>query len=160
MSYVDSNLMNGEVVMHRAKLHKILFLWPGIVALVAFILGLWILVHPQYKLMSAGISFLVGIIFLLSPYVQYVTSEYAVTNKRVVVKVGLISRQTLETLLQKIEAISVDQTVVGRMLNYGSITIIGTGGTRETFLNIADPLGFRRAVQEQTDALENPQSDK
>jgi len=158
MSYVDSNLMNGEVVMHRAKLHKIMFVWPGLVALVAFVLGIWILINPQYKILYAGISFLVGITFLLSPYVQYVTSEYAVTNKRVIVKLGLISRRTLETLLPKIEAVSVDQTIMGRMFNYGSIIIIGTGGTRESFMNIADPLGFRRAVQEQTDALDNPKA--
>jgi len=150
--------MNGEVVMHRAKLHKIMFVWPGLVALVAFVLGIWILINPQYKILYAGISFLVGITFLLSPYVQYVTSEYAVTNKRVIVKLGLISRRTLETLLPKIEAVSVDQTIMGRMFNYGSIIIIGTGGTRESFMNIADPLGFRRAVQEQTDALDNPKA--
>ncbi len=158
MSYVDSNLMNGEVVMHRAKLHKVLFVWPGIVALVAFILAIWILIHPTYHALYALASLAVGAIFLLSPYVQYITSEYAVTNKRVIVKVGLVRRQTLETLLQKIEAISIDQSVLGRMLNFGTITIIGTGGTRESFMNIADPLSFRRAVQEQTDALDNPKS--
>lgn len=158
MSYVDSNLMNGEVVMHRAKLHKILFVWPGVVAFVAFIGAVWILIHPAYNALYAVACLAVGAIFLLSPYVQYITSEYAVTNKRVIVKVGLIRRQTLETLLQKIEAISVDQSVLGRVLNFGTITIIGTGGTRESFMNIADPLGFRRAVQEQTDALDNPQA--
>lgn len=142
--------------MHRAKLHKILFVWPGLVAFVALVFSLWILVNPQYNVKFAGIGVIVAVIFLLSPYIQYITSEYAVTNKRVIVKVGLIRRQTLETLLQKIEAISVDQSVLGRILNYGTITITGTGGTRESFMNIADPLGFRRAVQEQTDALDNP----
>jgi len=154
MSYVDSNLLNGENVMHRSKLHKILFFWPGLVALAALIFSLWILINPQYNMKFAGLGLVVAAIFLLSPYVQYITSEYAVTNKRVIVKVGLVRRQTLETLLQKIEAISVDQSVLGRLLNYGTITIIGTGGTKESFMNIADPLGFRRAVQEQTDALE------
>jgi uncharacterized membrane protein YdbT with pleckstrin-like domain len=158
MSYVDSNLMNGERVMHRARLHKVLFVWPGMVAFVAFIGAIWLLSHPAYNPLYGLASFAVVAIFLLSPYVQYITSEYAVTNKRVIVKVGLIRRQTLETLLQKIEAISVDQSVLGRILNFGTITIIGTGGTRESFMNIADPLSFRRAVQEQTDALDNPKS--
>ena len=63
----------------------------------------------------------------------------------------------METLLQKIEAISVDQSISGRILNYGTITIVGTGGTREFFESIANPLAFRRAVQEQTEAQSNPQ---
>lgn len=152
MSYVDSNLMKDEVVMHRTKLSKVLFVWPGVVAFVALLFSLWILINPQYKIIYAGFGLIVAVIFLLSPYIQYITSEYAVTNKRVIVKVGFIRRQTLETLLQRIEAISVDQTVLGRILNYGTITITGTGGTRESFMNITDPLGFRKAVQEQTDA--------
>lgn len=153
MSYVDSNLLPGEAVAHRSNLSKILFIWPGAVAIVAILISLWILIHPTYSASFAGIGIIVAFVFLLSPYVQYTTSEFAVTNKRVIVKVGLIRRQTLETLLQKIEAVSVDQSIIGRMLNYGTITIIGTGGTRESFTNITDPLAFRRAVQEQTDAL-------
>lgn len=153
MSYVDSSLMPGEKVVHRTHLHKIMFFWPCVLALLAIAAGLWILVHPAYHMGIAGISFLIAIGFLLSPYIHYKTSEFAVTNKRVIVKIGLIQRQTLETLLQKIEAIAVDQTILGRILNYGTITITGTGGTRESFYNIADPLTFRRSVQEETDAL-------
>lgn len=153
MSYVDSNLLPGEAVAHRSNLSKILFVWPGAVATVAILISLWILIHPAYHASFAGIGIIVGLVFLLSPYVQYTTSEFAVTNKRVIVKIGLIRRQTLETLLPKIEAVSVDQSILGRLLNYGTITIIGTGGTRESFTNITDPLAFRRAVQEQTDAL-------
>ena len=60
----------------------------------------------------------------------------------------LIARSTFEMNLSKIESVTVDQTVIGRMLNYGSITIIGTGGTKETFHNISQPLSFRKAFQE------------
>lgn len=158
MSYVDSNLMQGENVIHRAKLSKILFFWHGIFATGFLVLSLWLLFHSSYNQNFAGICFIVAVFLMLPSYIQYTTSEFAVTNKRVIVKVGLIRRQTLETLLQKIEAIGIDQSIMGRILNYGTITVIGTGGTKESFQNIADPLAFRRAVQEQTDAKESVNS--
>jgi hypothetical protein len=70
--------------------------------------------------------------------------EFAITNKRVIVKLGLISIHTLEMNLSKVESINVDQNPFGRIFHYGSITVIGTGGTRELFHNIADPMEFRR----------------
>ena len=91
-------------------------------------------------------------LFSINPLVQYLTSEFAVTNKRVLVKVGFISRHTLELLLSKVETIGVDQSILGRILGYGTIVVIGTGGTREPFKAIADPLGFRHQVQGQTSA--------
>ena len=77
-----------------------------------------------------------------------------------VAKLGFIERESLETLLSKIEAIGVDQGIVGRMLGYGTITITGTGGTEESFPRIADPLEFRRQIQSQVVALDErrPQS--
>jgi uncharacterized membrane protein YdbT with pleckstrin-like domain len=77
----------------------------------------------------------------------------AVTNRRVVVKQGLVSRKTIEMLLNKIETIEVSEPMVGRMLGYGSITIIGTGGTSEPFHKIAQPLPFRSEVQQQLEKL-------
>src|SRR5206468_6927850 len=91
--------------------------------------------------------FVVAALVWLAQWVKAQTSEFAVTNKRVIVKVGLIRRDTLELLLSKVESIGVDQTVTGRIVGYGSIVVVGTGGTRETFKNIARPLDFRKQVQ-------------
>ena len=82
-------------------------------------------------------------------YITYSTSEFGVTNKRVLVKVGFIKRHSLETLLTKVEGISVDQGILGRILGYGSIVITGTGGTKEPFHKINAPFEFRKQVQEQ-----------
>ena len=151
MGYVDSHLLQGETVVYRTKLHKILFLWPGLIAIVFCLLAGW-LYQNAYDTNWVILSIAAAILILLPSYIQYISCEYAVTNKRVIVKVGFIRRQTMETLLQKIEAIGVDQSIMGRMLNYGSIAVIGTGGTKEIFDSINDPLAFRRSVQEQTDA--------
>jgi uncharacterized membrane protein YdbT with pleckstrin-like domain len=82
-------------------------------------------------------------------------SEFAVTGKRVIIKVGVIRRRTLETMLSKVEAIEVDQTVVGRMLNYGTLIVTGTGGTKEAFKRISHPLEFRRQVQAAVSSAED-----
>jgi uncharacterized membrane protein YdbT with pleckstrin-like domain len=123
-SYVASNLISGEQVVYETKLHWIVFLS------LRGILTLWLL-----------------------PLIDYWTSEFAITSKRVIVKIGLISRQTLELNLQRVESVSVDQSILGRLLGYGTITIIGTGGTREPFHRIANPLEFRKAVEEQLSLL-------
>jgi len=127
MGYVESNLGAGEHVVHRAELHKIIYL-PGIL-----LLPLWGL----------------GILLLIAAYVAMISTEMAVTNKRVIIKVGLISTRTIEMNLNKIENIGVDQDIIGKMFNYGTVTIVGTGGTREPFKHIVTPFEFRKAVQAQ-----------
>ena len=84
-----------------------------------------------------------------SPLVAYWTTEFGVTNKRMIVKVGFIRRRTLELLLRQVEALSVDQSLSGRMLDYGTITLSGTGGVREVFHRVREPLELRRRIQGQ-----------
>jgi hypothetical protein len=77
------------------------------------------------------------------------SAQFTVTNKRVVIKLGTIRRRAIEMLLSKVEEIAVDQGLGGRILGYGTVVIVGTGGSKEIFMLIADPLEFRRQVQEQ-----------
>jgi uncharacterized membrane protein YdbT with pleckstrin-like domain len=76
------------------------------------------------------------------------TTEFAVTNKRVLAKTGWIRRQTLELLLLKVESISVHQGILGRLLNFGVVTVTGTGGTKESFKAITDPVAFRSKINQ------------
>jgi uncharacterized membrane protein YdbT with pleckstrin-like domain len=80
-------------------------------------------------------------------------TEMAVTNHRVIIKVGLVGRRTVELLLSKVESIEVKETAFGRMLGYGTIVVIGTGGTPEPFYRVAHPLEFRSKVQQQIEAM-------
>jgi uncharacterized membrane protein YdbT with pleckstrin-like domain len=89
------------------------------------------------------------VVYKATLFIDYKTSEFGVTSKRVIVKVGLLRRRTLELLLRQVEAISVDQSLLGRLLGFGSLTLTGTGGVREVFHNIASPLEFRRRIQGQ-----------
>ena len=82
------------------------------------------------------------------PYLISKFSEFGITNKRLIIKTGIFSRKTLELNLSKIESVNVNQSILGRILGYGSLGVIGTGGTSENFLSIKNPLEFRRKFQE------------
>jgi uncharacterized membrane protein YdbT with pleckstrin-like domain len=88
----------------------------------------------------------------LIPFIQRRTREYAVTNKRVIIKSGLIRVNSLELNLSKIESVAVHQSLTARILGYGSLAIRGTGGTNELFHEIDDPQAFRAAFQQAVDA--------
>jgi uncharacterized membrane protein YdbT with pleckstrin-like domain len=144
MGYVDQNLMPGEQVIHRVQFHWVMFLRPAIIGL----LGLLFLGSANIR--GEGFVFLlIAILSGIGTAITYTSSEFAVTNKRVIVKVGLIRRISLELLLSKVESIGVNQSILGRMLGYGSIEVRGTGSTKERIPNISDPMTFRRKVQEQ-----------
>ena len=140
MGYIESNLLADEKLVYKVRLHWIIF----VKACLLIFLGLiFLLIQPIIALVVIAI----GCFALISPVIHYVTSEFGVTDKRVIIKVGLLRRRTLELLLRHVEAISVDQSVTGRFLNFGSVTLTGTGGVREVFDNISAPLEFRRRIQ-------------
>jgi uncharacterized membrane protein YdbT with pleckstrin-like domain len=142
MGYVTENLMAGEQVVYQTRLHWSIYSVAGLVILVA----LWMF---SISTGFATLLLAVGALFALNAAVMQATSEFAVTNRRVIVKVGLVQRRSLDLNLSKVETVNVDQGIVGRLLDFGTITVIGTGGTREPFKNIANPMAFRLHVQEQ-----------
>ncbi|TAL10135.1 MAG: PH domain-containing protein [Nitrospirae bacterium] len=149
MSYVDDNLVAGENVMYRAHLHWVLYITAVLAALLVIAVGLALAADKSTKDI-AWFFFVLAPLPLIRPYLLCRFSEFAVTDKRVLVKTGILNRHTLETLLTKVENISVDQSLGGRMLNYGTITVTGTGGTKEQFARIAAPLEFRKQIQAAT----------
>ena len=143
MGYIESNLLAGEQVVYKAHLHRIIFVKSLLVLAVGLLL---LALEPRV----GGVVILVGLILALPAFIRYKTSEFGITTKRVVIKVGFIQRRTVELLLRQIEAISVDQSLMGRMMSFGTITISGTGGVREVFTDVAAPLDFRHQIQSQT----------
>lgn len=154
MSYLDDHLLAGERVVYRARVHWSIFATAIVVIALGIVLAIILGVYqPAYWYAGAALAG-IGLLLAIAPAIHYASSEFAVTDKRVVAKLGFIERESLETLLSKIEAIGVDQGILGRMLGYGTITITGTGGTEESFPRIADPLEFRRQIQSQVVALD------
>jgi len=132
MSYIDESLIEGETVMHRARLT-----WWSQTGLI--LLGVVLLVA------------VIGIGFLVAAWVRMRSTEIAITNKRIIAKFGFIRRNTVEISLDKVEALRVEQGMWGRFLNYGTILISGVGSTIDPIRDIADPLVFRRKFMEATD---------
>lgn len=153
MGYVEDHLLPGETVMYEAHLHKLSFGVPVIISVL--LLASAIVAFVSSNAAVGALLIAAACLPLIWALVVYSSSEFAVTNKRVIIKTGFIQRRTIETMLGKVENISVDQGFLGRMLDFGNITITGTGGTREVFANIAAPLEFRRQVQGQISAGES-----
>jgi uncharacterized membrane protein YdbT with pleckstrin-like domain len=150
VGYVERHLLPGERVLYKTRLHWVLFAKPGLVVLAGAILAVLLrqVQDPPWLWMIGGGLALVGLVWGFVHYVEVMTSEFAVTTSRLIFKVGLVSRYTTELLLSKVESIGVQQGLVGRMLNYGDLTVTGTGGAREVFRRVRDPIGFRNHVQQ------------
>jgi Bacterial PH domain len=165
MSYIESNLVPGETVVYQTRLHWIVMLGHIIVGCFLLILPGALLLYyafshttlesgTSHMMKVGGLALLVaGLFVIVIGMVRRNATEMAVTNRRVVVKTGLTSRKTIEMLLNKVESIEVTETTIGRMLGYGAIAVIGTGGTTEPFHNVAHPLQFRSQVQQQIEKL-------
>ena len=150
--YVNKNLLNGETVRHEAHIHWTFWIGPvfGIIVQLGLDILLFYLSPDRSPLIRyAGYFFIVtAIITWLDSEIEYRTTEVVVTNKRLVIKRGFIARKTFELLLQKTETVGVDQGVMGRILNFGTVTAIGTGGSHGSIDYISKPMAFRAAFQE------------
>jgi hypothetical protein len=164
MSYVESNLVPGEAVIYQTRLHWIVMLGHVVLGCLLFGLSGVLLYYALSQtgiqsgklhiMEGGGVGLLVcGVVAILLGMVRRNATEMAVTSRRVVIKTGLASRKTIEMLLNKVESIEVSETAFGRMLGYGTIVVIGTGGTPEPFHKVAHPLEFRSQVQQQIEKL-------
>lgn len=157
MSYVDDNLSKNEKVLFRAHVSKAVFI-PCIIAELASILFFIVATNKSIFtggdtvrylfLLVAFLFFLWAIGLLLKATILITTTEFAVTNRRLIAKTGFIRRHTVEMLLMKVESVSVYQKVMQRLFDMGNVMITGTGGTREIFRYIAQPLEVRKKINE------------
>jgi uncharacterized membrane protein YdbT with pleckstrin-like domain len=160
LTYVEKNLIPGEEVLYRTRHHWIVML--GSLALGGLLdaAGAAGIIYGEYDkalapgtrnlLLVACFAFLIaGSLFALSGILKRNATEMLVTNKRVIVKTGILTRRTFEMLLQRIESIGVEEPFWGRLLGYGTLIIRGVGGTPDEFDLIHHPLEFRSYVQQQ-----------
>lgn len=145
MSYIEDNLQSGEEIKYVANLHFFLFVQP----LVLLLLGWW-LYGSQTAVLHYGGMFLlfIGLVSLVQRLLVKIGSAYAVTNKRVILKTGVISRKAVDLVLAKCEGLHIKQSILGRIFNFGTITVT-TGGVTSSYPFIADPLVFRREINTQ-----------
>jgi len=149
--YIDQILQPGEKVLYSTNAHWMFYL-PALAAWIAVAILLIVsalVVVPALILFcwaSAAVVAVVALILTAKGWFHRWTTETDVTDRRVVHKTGFIKRRTFEIPLDKIESVDVDQSIMGRILNYGNVTIMGVGEGRETISTIAAPLAFRNAI--------------
>jgi uncharacterized membrane protein YdbT with pleckstrin-like domain len=151
MGYVDNNLLPGERVVYRAQIHWSFYLTPISWLLLSVILAAWGLATTQDLLRSMACTFaplllLGGFVGLAAAALAAGSIEFAVTDRRIIAKGGVLRRRSIEILLSKVESITFSQPLLGMIFNYGTVVVAGTGGTREAFRNIANPQELRRQV--------------
>lgn len=163
MGYVKDNLMNNEEIIHMAKVNWFIYM-PGLILLLLSFGSLALALNINEKEYE-GISmisifmflvfFIAALVSLLKAFIYKISTELAVTTKRVIAKTGLIKRETLELNHSKVESFNIDQSILGRIFNFGSIIVRGTGGGKTPIPNIDDPMTFRKEAMQIIDKVEN-----
>lgn len=156
MSYIKKTLMPDEQVLYYTHPHMIVFFPPILWLLLAIFLpiinvgdaaGFVVFGHTLCEWVTR-LALLMVIYSFFTSLANYMTSEYAITTKRIIMKTGWIRRNAFEIFLQRIESIQVNQSVFGRIMDYGIITIGGVGSSKDMFYFIPHPLRFRQIIQE------------
>jgi len=150
MSYIQKDLLPGERIVYTGKLHWFLFA-PGLSFLI--LSGLLFFFSEDQPLLRPVSSIIVlwALYLLIKAFIIKISTELAVTNKRIIFKRGLISRDTMELNHAKIESIREEQGVLDRMFDCGTLVIEGTGGGQEVLRNIDAPLTFKKQAQAAAD---------
>jgi uncharacterized membrane protein YdbT with pleckstrin-like domain len=149
MRYIDSVVQPGETVRQVATIHWIVYL-PGLAVL--FVTTIIYLMVPKNGMMQTigswlALCLLAGSVYLLiRAWLRQFSTEYAVTDRRVIYKRGLVWRKTMEMNMDKISSVDVEQSIFGRMLNYGTVRVYSPGADPEPIKDIGSPIDFRTHI--------------
>jgi uncharacterized membrane protein YdbT with pleckstrin-like domain len=151
MGYAERVLQPGETIAYRARLHWIIYFWGMVLvaAAIAFAVAAVLLKIESVRLglmLAALIALFLGLFHMIRAWIVAVNTEIIVTSRRVIYKTGLISRNTVEMNLDKVESVLVEQSILGRMLDFGTVIIRGVGAGLEPVDNIGAPLELHRHV--------------
>ena len=148
MSYVERVLQPGEQVRHISSIHWIVY-WPGVAVALLAVAAYWFgetRLLPRAWQYTAYALALVAVVLLVRAWYQWRITEIAVTNRRVIYKKGFIRLKTREMNMDKVESVQVDQSVLGRMFDFGTVKILGTGEGFEVLRTIAGPMKLRNSI--------------
>lgn len=135
MSYVESTLGKNEQIIYSAKI-SVWSMWFRLIFVLSCVIGL---------LNGAFLGLILGSIVLITMVLDYKRTELTLTNKRVVAKFGIISTKVIEIDLNKLESIQIDQSVMGKICDYGSLILSGAGNPKAPIPGISAPMSFRQA---------------
>ena len=149
-SYVESVLADGEKIVYRAAISHwkySFYYFAGALLLVGGLIGFTAAPGGgSVAQIAAVVAIVIGLLIVLVAVIARLTTELVLTDRRIITKRGFISRDTVEMNLAKVESVRVDQGLLGRILNYGDVTVVGTGSSLEPLHGIADPLALRKQL--------------
>jgi uncharacterized membrane protein YdbT with pleckstrin-like domain len=145
MPYVNKVLEPDERISYTTKISRVAYVPAWVVTAIGIISAIATAQYP-FALYASLVVVVVGLVWMVFIWIRRVTTEIAVTDRRVILKTGLISRRTVEMNLTRIESVDVRQGVIGRLLNFGDVLIRGTGAGLEPIKGVDAPLEFRRRV--------------
>jgi uncharacterized membrane protein YdbT with pleckstrin-like domain len=150
-NYVERVLQPGEQVRHVATIHWITYV-PGFAVLVVslgvlYAAGLSLPGGEKiWQILSAALAVFAIILIFRAWFHRWIT-EIAVTDRRVIYKTGFISRKTNEMHMDKVESVEVNQSILGRIFDYGDVTMVGTGDSRfNEIKTVASPIDLRNQI--------------
>jgi uncharacterized membrane protein YdbT with pleckstrin-like domain len=151
MKYVEQVLQPGEKVTYATSLHWLVYLRAIVLMILAIALGIeaQIVAEPSVALALKIAAILFAVVALVSglgALIRRSATELAVTDRRVIYKTGIFQRHSMEMNLSKVETVGVNQSILGRILGYGTVIVRGTGGSFEPVAFIGDPLSFRSHI--------------
>jgi uncharacterized membrane protein YdbT with pleckstrin-like domain len=148
-SYVESVLAPGERVVHHAAISHWNYAFSYLVGIVCLGIAASALAsNSQGRAPIAGAAALIGLAIILIAAIRRATTELVLTDRRIIAKRGFIRRDTVEMNLGKVESLHVNQGLLGRLLDFGDVTVVGTGSSLEPLRGISQPLELRRKLGE------------
>lgn len=148
-SYVESVLAPGERVVHRAAISHWNYALSYLIGIVSIAIAAGTLAsQSQARMPIAAAAALIGLAIILVAAIRRATTELVLTDRRIIAKRGFIRRDTVEMNLGKVESLHVNQGLLGRLLNFGDVTVVGTGSSLEPLRGIGRPLELRRKLGE------------
>lgn len=149
MGYLDRILEPGERVRYIGRLHWLIYLPAITVLIVAIVLLIAAGVYEDarmYLLPAALFALVATVVAFLPEYIRRQTTEIAVTDRRIIFKAGLLRRHSIEMNMDKVESVDVDQSIFGRIFDFGTVLIRGTGASLEPLSKIENPLKLRSQI--------------
>jgi uncharacterized membrane protein YdbT with pleckstrin-like domain len=143
MSYVQEVLQPGEEVRYQASIHWITYLHGALWLVAAVFFSLIVPASWRDSFIVTAIRIMLvgaGLYFLARAWFDWWITEIAVTNRRIIYKRGFISRSTAEMHMDKIASVKVDQSILGRLFDFGKVTIVGTGSGEESLGTLNEPI--------------------
>ncbi len=151
MKYVERVLQPGETLIYLTSVHWLVYFRAMVLLVLALVclIASGAVAMPELKLaaeIAAGLFIVLAAFSALAALIRRTTTELAITDRRVIYKTGVLRRQTIEINRSKVETVGVSQSVLGRLLDYGTVSVRGTGGSFEPIRFIGDPLTFRSHI--------------